>query len=98
VSSLQSSFAALTDYAVSSRREARQGIAAAFALTGAPMPSAPGKLTYAVNSGFFKSETAGGISFAYRFNTARPMAFNAGYAYGGGDSHGGRVGISGELF
>ena len=61
------------------------------------MPSAPGKVTYAVNTGFFKSETAGGVSFAYRFNTASPMAFNVGYAYGGDNSHGGRVGVAGEF-
>ena len=94
---LQTQLNSLTDYATESRREARQGVAAAIAMGSAPMPSAPGKITYAVNTGFFKSETAGGVSFAYRFDTARPMAFNFGYAYGGGSSHGLRAGIAGEF-
>jgi hypothetical protein len=63
----------------------------------APMPSAPGKTTWASNLGFFKGETAFGGSLTHRFDTAVPFGMTAGYSYGGGDSHAARIGLMGEF-
>ena len=79
------------------RREARQGIAAAMAMDTAPMPSAPGRTSWAMNTAAFKSEFAGGFSFAHRLNTARPFAITGSYGNSGGNTHGGRVGLAGEF-
>lgn len=79
------------------RTEARQGIAAAMALTTAPMPSAAGRTSWAVNAATFRGESAGGASIAHRLNTPMPLAVTGGYAYGGGTSHGARVGLQGEF-
>ncbi|WP_276199760.1 hypothetical protein [Chelatococcus sp. XZ-Ab1] len=79
------------------RREARQGVAAAIAMTTAPMPSAPGRASWAMNLATFKGEYAFGGSLAYRFDAPVPIALTAGYAYGGGKSHAARVGLQGEF-
>jgi trimeric autotransporter adhesin len=47
------------------RREARQGIAGAMAIATAPLPSAPGRLTYIANGATFPGEFAAGGSIAY---------------------------------
>jgi autotransporter adhesin len=59
------------------RSEARQGIAAAIAMSAA-MPSAAGRVSWTVNTGMFKNETAIGGSVAYRLGTWMPLAVNAG--------------------
>nr|WP_245282553.1 hypothetical protein [Chelatococcus daeguensis] len=79
------------------RKEARQGVAAAIAMTTAPMPSAPGRASWAMNLATFKGEYAFGGSLAYRFDAPIPIALTAGYAYGGGKSHAARVGLQGEF-
>ncbi len=79
------------------RKEARQGVAAAIAMTTAPMPSAPGRMSWAMNLATFKGEYAFGGSLAYRFDAPIPIALTAGYAYGGGKSHAARVGLQGEF-
>jgi hypothetical protein len=97
VDGLESSFTDLSDEISENRTEARQGIAAAIAMATAPMPSAPGKTTWASNVGFFKGETAFGGSLAHRFDTSIPFGVTAGYSYGGGDSHAARFGLMGEF-
>ncbi|MBZ9998333.1 hypothetical protein [Mesorhizobium sp. BH1-1-4] len=97
VGALESGFADLGNQISENRTEARQGIAAAIAMTTAPMPSAAGRTSWAGNVGYFKGETAFGGSFAHRFDFNEPFALTAGYAYGGGSSHGFRVGLAGEF-
>lgn len=79
------------------RKEARQGVAAAVAMTTAPMPSAPGRTSWAMNLATFKGEYAFGGSLAHRFDAPIPIALTAGHAYGGGKSHAARVGLQGEF-
>jgi autotransporter adhesin len=79
------------------RQEAREGIAAAMAMTPASMPSAPGRTSWAANGAVFKGEFGAGFSMAHRFNTAVPIAATFGYANGGGGSHGFRAGLMGEF-
>ena len=106
VSSLSTGFAALTDrvgalqrFAVDARREARQGIAAAMAMSSASMPSAPGRTSWVVNASDFRDEQAVGGSFAHRFGTSFPLAVTAGFAISvsGSGEKGGRVGLAGEF-
>jgi hypothetical protein len=60
-------------------------------------PSAPGKTTMSVNTGFFQGETAVGFALAHRLNFARPVIVHGGYANGGGSAHIGRVGFAFEF-
>ncbi len=79
------------------RRESRQGIAGAMALTSAPMPSLPGKTSWALNTATFKGEWGTGFSVAHRLNFAKPIAITAGYTDSGGSTHAGRIGVAGEF-
>ena len=90
---------ALQRFAVDARREARQGIAAAMAMSSASMPSAPGRTSWVVNASDFRDEQAVGGSFAHRFNTNFPFAFTAGFAISvsGSGEKGGRIGLAGEF-
>lgn len=97
VGALESGFSELGTEISENRTEARQGIAAAIAMTTAPMPSVPGRTSWAGNVGYFKGETAFGGSLAHRLDFDEPFAFTAGYAYGGGTSHGFRLGLAGEF-
>lgn len=97
ITTLQSGFAALGNFSLKARNEARQGIAMAMALSTAPLPSAPGKLSYVLNSGTFRGAVAGGGAVAYRLDTNAPLAVTAGVAGSGGGNVGMRFGIAGEL-
>lgn len=77
--------------------EARQGIAAAIAMSAPAVPSAPGRMAWGMNVGHFNGATAFGGSLAYRFETSMPLVLSGGYSYGGGDSHAARLGLSGEF-
>jgi hypothetical protein len=79
------------------RRDARQGVAAAVAIGYAPMPSAPGRTSYAVNVATFRGEQAVGGSITYRLPTADPIAFTAGFSHAGNRNNAARVGIAGEF-
>lgn len=79
------------------RKDARQGIAAAVAMTPAPMPSAPGKVAYTVNVANFRDEQAVAASLAMRLRGPNPMAVTAGVSYGGGANTAVRVGVAGEF-
>ncbi len=92
----QSAFNALSSNIRDVRNEARAGIASAMAMTNSAMPSASGRLTYAVNAATYQGAAAVGGSFAYRFDTSVPLAFTG--SVGGSSGYvGGRVGITGEL-
>lgn len=90
-------FGALNDYSIKSRKEARQGIAAAMAMATAPTPSDVGRTAWATNIGMFKDEVAFGAAFAHRVDLGVISTISGGYSWGGGDSHGFRVGLSGEF-
>ena len=79
------------------RTEERRGLAAAMAMTTAAMPSAAGRVSWAINAAAFLGHAAGGASLAYRLDTNVPVALTAGYSYGGGNAHGVRVGLQGEF-
>src|SRR5205085_7749090 len=79
------------------RTEERRGIAAAVAIANSPTPSAPGKTTVAVNTGFFQGQTGVGIGFAHRLNTSVPVIVSGAYGNGGGDTHIGRAGVAVEF-
>jgi hypothetical protein len=79
------------------RSPARRGIAATAALAPVTMPSAPGRTTFSLNTGFFHGETGVGIGFAHRLNTAFPLAIHASYGNGGGYEQVGRLGMTVEF-
>ena len=66
-------------------------------MTSAPMPSAPGRTTWATNYANFKGSSGFGAAVAYRLDTTASLALTAGYSYGGEDNHGFRVGMQGEF-
>lgn len=78
-------------------RESRRGIAAALAASGYMMPSAPGKTTVQVTTGFFRGETAVGVTAAHRLNFAAPVVVFGSYANGGGNEHAGKIGAGFEF-
>ena len=80
------------------QKEARGGIAAAVALVNAPMPSQPGKTSWAGNVAKFRDQYAMGVSFSHRLNSNIPLAMTAGFAYTPGTSDvTGRFGMAGEF-
>ncbi len=80
------------------QKEARGGIAAAVALVNAPMPSQPGKTSWAGNVAKFRDQYAMGVSFSHRLNSNIPLAMTAGFAYMPGTSDvTGRFGMAGEF-
>lgn len=79
------------------RHEAQSGVAAAIALANAPMPSAPGRTTYALNGATFRSGQAVGGSVLYRLDTESPFAIGAGFSFAGGRNSGARIGVAGEF-
>ena len=95
---LSNSINQLSNQVTANRKEARAGVAAAMALTSAPMPSAPGKTSWAGNTATYKGEYSVGFSFAHRLNTNIPVALTAGVAFSPGTNNvGGRVGMTGEF-
>lgn len=79
------------------QRDLKQGVAAAIAIANAPMPSAPGRVSYAVNGATFRGEYAVGGSLMYRLPTANPMAINVGVSHAGNRNTGIRIGVAGEF-
>jgi trimeric autotransporter adhesin len=61
------------------------------------MPSAPGKTTMSLNTGFFDGETGVGFGVAHRLNWSLPTMVYGSYANAGGNGHTGRVGIGVEF-
>lgn len=97
VGSLGAQISGLGQYATATRREARQGVAAAMAMTSASMPSQPGRTSWTVNGATFRGEWAGGIGLAHRLDTAIPIAVTAGYSYSQANQQGVRAGMAGEF-
>ena len=95
---LESSISQLSARQAAAQKEARAGIAAAVALVNAPMPSAPGKTSWAGNVARFRDQYAMGFSFAHRLNSNAPLAMTAGVAYSPGAGNvTGRIGMAGEF-
>ena len=95
---LSSSVNQLSARQIVAQKEARGGIAAAVALVNAPMPSQPGKTSWAGNVAKFRDQYAMGVSFSHRLNSNIPLAMTAGFAYTPGTSDlTGRVGMAGEF-
>lgn len=84
-------------YARDGRREARQGVAAAMAMTAAAMPSRPGKTSWSGNTATYKGEWAAGFAVAHRLDVAIPVAINAGVSLASNSFGGARFGLSGEF-
>jgi hypothetical protein len=72
------------------------GIAASVAMGSAATPSAPGKTTLTLQSGFFENYAGVGFAFAHRLNTETPIDIEGGFAHSGGENVG-RVGVSIEF-
>jgi len=87
----------LFDLRRSDRRDMKQGVAAAMSMAQAPMPSGPGRISYALNGATFRGEYAIGGSLNYRLNTEAPMMFSVGASFAGNKNNGFRVGVAGEF-
>jgi hypothetical protein len=88
---------ALSNQVQANRREARAGVAMAFAAANASMPSAPGRTSWAFNGATYKGEAAFGGSIAHRLDIAVPLAVTAGVALGARNSLAVRGGLQGEF-
>ena len=98
INALATSVNQLSARQIAAQKEARGGIAAAVALVNAPMPSQPGKTSWAGNVAKFRDQYAMGVSFSHRLNSNIPLAMTAGFAYTPGTSDlTGRVGMAGEF-
>jgi trimeric autotransporter adhesin len=87
----------LIDLRSRDRRDMKQGVASAVAISNAPMPSAPGRVTYALNGAAFRGEYAVGGSLMYRLNTESQMAVGLGVSSAGNKNTAVRVGVAGEF-
>lgn len=77
--------------------EARRGVAAAMAMTSAPMPSAPGRTSWAANVGMFKNEWATGFAVAHRLDTYTPAGVTAAVSLNADGVPAARAGLFGEF-
>jgi autotransporter adhesin len=97
IDGLNSQIDTLFDLRSQDRRDMKQGVASAVAITNAPMPSAPGRVTYAINGAAFRGEYAVGGSMMYRLNTESLMAVGLGVSSAGNKNTAVRVGVAGEF-
>ncbi|NSY71847.1 hypothetical protein G6L35_26140 [Agrobacterium tumefaciens] len=95
-SDMHRGFASLDNSIRQNQKEARQGIAAAMAMSSAVMPSAAGKTTWATNVATFHNEFALSASVAHRLDTDNPFALSGAVSWSG-DNLGVRVGLMGEF-
>jgi len=86
----------LTAFGTGLKSSVFSGIAAGVAMGTAPTPSAPGKTTLSLSSGFFENYTGIGLAFAHRLDTETPLNIEGGFAHAGGENVG-RVGLSVEF-
>ena len=96
IGSLEGRVDTLFDLAAVERRETNRGIAAAVALTPAPMPSEVGRVSYAANASVYRGELGLGASVAARVNSDTPLAVTMGVSYSGGKNTAARVGVAGS--
>ena len=61
------------------------------------MPSATGKTTVAVNTGYYRGEAGVGIGLSQRLNFSLPTLVYGSYSNGGGNEHVGRAGMAVEF-
>jgi autotransporter adhesin len=94
---LQSQVTTLQAQVDGNQREARRGIVASISLAPVLMPSAAGKTTVAVNTGFYRGETGIGVGFSHRLNFGHPTVIYGSYSNGGGAEHMGRAGMAVEF-
>jgi autotransporter adhesin len=97
ITGLQGQVGTLFDLRTLDRRDMRQGIAAAVALSDAPMPSTPGHVSYAVNAATFRGEYALGASFLYRIPGNTAFAIGGAFSFAGHKNNAARVGVAGEF-
>jgi len=97
VEALGGRVAALENRLDAAQTEARRGIAAAMAMASAPMPSAPGRTTWAANVGMFKSEWATGFAVAHRLDTHTPAGVSAAVSLNADGVPAARAGLFGEF-
>jgi trimeric autotransporter adhesin len=97
VAGFQSQIGGLQNEVAANQQEARRGIVAAVAVAPVLMPSAPGKTTLAVNTGYYRGETGVGIGVSHRLNFALPTVVYGSYSNGGGSEHIGRAGMAVEF-
>jgi len=79
------------------RTESRRGIAAAMAMANAPMPSAPGRTSWAANVSVFRGQMASGFALAHRLDTYQPLGITAAIAVTADGIPGARAGMVGEF-
>lgn len=97
VAGIQSQYNGLQSQITDNQREARRGIVAAVAVAPVLMPSAAGKTTVAVNTGYYRGESGVGIGVSHRLNFATPTVVYGSYSNGGGNEHIGRAGMAVEF-
>jgi autotransporter adhesin len=90
-------FGQVQDMVRSVRNEARRGIAATAAMASVPMPSAPGRTTFAMNGATFGGESGIGFSVAHRLDATIPLMITGGFATGGYNDHVARIGFALEF-
>ena len=88
---------ALFDLRQVDRRDNREGLAAAVALSTPPFPSAAGRTSYTLNAATFRGEHALGGAIMHRLDTESPFALTAGFSYAGNKNNAARVGVAGEF-
>jgi hypothetical protein len=96
IDKLNSAVSGLQDTIYQNRQEARGGIASAMAMGYAPLPSKPGRTSWAVNVAGFKGIAAFGFAMAHRVNTDIPLAVTVGLSTSERNTSG-RIGLSGEF-
>jgi autotransporter adhesin len=97
VSGFQSQLNGIQSQVATNQIEARRGIVAAVAVAPVLMPSAAGRTTVAVNTGFYRGEAGVGIGLSHRLNFALPTVVYGSYSNGGGAEHIGRAGMAMEF-
>ena len=94
---LEGQLGQLFDLAEEGREQADKGIAAAMAQAEPPMPSAPGRTSYAGKGAVWRGEYAFSLGLAHRLDTDQPFALSASIAHAPGASTGATVGFAGEF-
>jgi len=95
VAGLQGQVDGLTAQQHHDRLEARRGIAAAVAMSEAPMPSRDGGISYSLHGAGYRGQYAIGGSMKYRIN--RSVAIDFGVSSAGHKDTAVRLGVSGEF-
>lgn len=83
--------------AQASAGQANSGVASVAAMTTTPMPSEPGRTSWAANTAVFRGEVGFRGVLAHRFDTGTPLALTAGFAFAPGGNSTTRVGRAGEF-